>query len=79
MTKELVATKYVKRNGGIVLREALPLSDPEHWVQLWLKEFGDLYGFPWIETYGEWPPVHLLQREGIDPGLVYWDLAGLDN
>lgn len=71
--KQIEATNYVKRNGSIILREALPLSDPDHWVQLWLNEFGNLYEFPWLETYGELPDVSLLQRAGIDPGLVYLD------
>lgn len=81
MKDGIEVTEYVRRNGAIILRSALPFSDPESMVQLWLKEFGDLYGFPWIEVWGEFPPTDLLRRANIDPSLVYEDFvdyAGLD-
>lgn len=66
MTEKAVeATNYIRRNGYLVLRSALPLNDLESWVSLWRNTYGGLDGFPWEEIYGEYPSREVLAREGI--------------
>ena len=56
---EIQATEYVKRNGAIVLRKALPVWDEESWQSLWKKMYGTLQGFPYYELYGVEPLLRL--------------------
>ena len=58
----LEATTYVKKGVMVVLRTALPLQDPESWPSLWKAKYGNLDGFPWVETFGREPtPVELVR------------------
>ena len=40
------ATEYVKHGNMLILRDALPYSDPESWEALWKAEYGALVDFP---------------------------------
>lgn len=54
--QSLEATQYIRRGGWIILRAALPASDPESWPALWKAKFGTslLEEIPdWLEILGE--------------------------
>ena len=51
MSMFIEASEYVKRNGAILLRQALPKSDTESWESLWKSKYGSLREFPYYELY----------------------------
>lgn len=70
--KTLEATEYVRRNGAIILRQALPRNDPESWESLWKNKFGSMASFPYSSLYGVEPLIRL-SRETLKELLDYHD------
>jgi len=62
---DIQATEYIHRNGSLVLRKALPYSDPESWQSLWKDKFGSLEEFPYEDLYEEDLPQEELIKMGI--------------
>jgi hypothetical protein len=59
------APEYVKRGDLLVLRTALPATDPESWPSLWRAKYGGLGHFPWAEVFGSDPTVEMLVHMGL--------------
>ena len=57
ITMRIEATRYVKRGKTVILREALPDSDPESFPSLWFEEFNSSIlediGNDWISILEE--------------------------
>lgn len=51
MGMSVEASEYIRRNGAIILRQALPKEDPESWESLWKNKYGSMRQFPYYELY----------------------------